>query len=487
MTDSNSDIKLKKGMTLFNSVTMIVGSIIGAGIFVSPTGIIRYSGSIFMSLFVWLFCGIFSMIGAYCYAELGTSIKESGADYAYILAAYGEMAAFLRMWVECIIAKPALTAIVALTFSEYILYPLMPCGAPIYLLKIIVVLIILLVGFINNYSVKLANRVQDFTTIGKSIALLIIIVLGIYMYFKGSTQYISRPFDHSIWDINKLSLAVYYGLFSFNGWNYLNFVVEEMKNPVRDLPRAITISCVFVVIIYLLTNISYFSVLDPVEFVNMNGIAIQFSTKILGKIGIVMAFFVAVSTFGGVNSQIITSSRMSFVAARRGHMPQLMHMIHINNITPFVSVSLTTIISILFGVFADVDWLIKCSGIVNWLAIGVSVTCIFVFRKKYPHMKRPIKVHIAWPIIYLILTVFLIIIPFIESPMETGIGILMILSGIPVYLLFVTNKKRDKIDQIINHITKSVQKVFLLSLEKKSDEEQIELESLESKPFLIKT
>lgn len=117
-------VELKPKITLINGITVIVGSIIGSGIFVSPRGVLLYSGSVGVAILIWILCGLYSMIGAYCYAELGTSIVRSGADYAYIFEAFGPFLAFLRLWVECIIVRPGTTAIVALTFAYYVIEPL---------------------------------------------------------------------------------------------------------------------------------------------------------------------------------------------------------------------------------------------------------------------------------------------------------------------------------------------------------------------------
>lgn len=124
-------VGLKPKMTLLNGITVIVGSIIGSGIFISPTVVLANTGSVGMSLIVWIISGLFSMVGAYCYAELGCMIQKTGADYAYIMVSFGPFLAFMRLWVECIIVRPCSQTIVALTFSIYIMKPFFPtCDPP---------------------------------------------------------------------------------------------------------------------------------------------------------------------------------------------------------------------------------------------------------------------------------------------------------------------------------------------------------------------
>ncbi|KAH9529308.1 Y+L amino acid transporter 2 [Dermatophagoides farinae] len=131
-TAANDDvICLKPKMNLLNGITVIVGSIIGSGIFVSPKGVLENTGSVGLSLVVWIISGLFSTIGAYCYAELGCMITKTGADYAYIMESFGPFVAFLRLWIECMIVRPCSQAIVALTFSFYVLRPIFPdCDPP---------------------------------------------------------------------------------------------------------------------------------------------------------------------------------------------------------------------------------------------------------------------------------------------------------------------------------------------------------------------
>ncbi|VDP63085.1 unnamed protein product [Schistosoma mattheei] len=143
VVDKPDYVKLKRSIGIVTSITILVGSMIGSGIFVSPTGILRNVRSIGATLIIWVACGIFSMLGAYCYAELGTIIERSGGDYIYVYEAFGPFIGFLRLWMEVMVVRPVTVAIVALAFGEYVVVPLYPnCPLPIMLVRILAVLCI---------------------------------------------------------------------------------------------------------------------------------------------------------------------------------------------------------------------------------------------------------------------------------------------------------------------------------------------------------
>lgn len=444
--EDGEGVGLQQRLGLVNGVTVIVGSIIGSGIFVSPKGVLQGCGSVGMSLIVWLLSGVYSMIGAYCYAELGTAIVRSGADYAYIFEAFGPFLAFIRLWVECMIVRPCSQAIVALTFSAYVIEPLFPdCEKPQIAVTFLAIICIMVLTFINCASVQWATRVQDIFTYAKLAALFLIILTGIYQLARGETEHFQEPFANTITDIGEISLAFYSGLFAYNGWNYLNFVIEELKDPYRNLPKAIAISITLVTVCYVFTNIAYFSTVSPEEIMSGAAVAVMFSKRMYGVMWWIMPIFVSLSTFGGVNGILFTTSRLFYVGGREGHMPQILSMVSIQRMTPMPAVLFMGLLSLCYLASSDIYALINYVGFATWLSIGMAIVVLLYLRWKRPEMNRPIKVHLAFPIIYTIVTIYLIILPLYASPMETGIGCVIIMTGIPVYVIFVAWTSKPKI------------------------------------------
>ncbi|XP_017840608.1 Y+L amino acid transporter 2 [Drosophila busckii] len=442
-TDSSSQgsgVQLKKQIGLIDGVAIIVGVIVGSGIFVSPKGVLKFSGSIGQSLIVWVLCGVLSMVGALCYGELGTMIPKSGGDYAYIGAAFGPLMAFLYLWVALLILVPTGNAITALTFAQYLLKPFWPsCEAPVEAVQLLAAAMICVLTVINCYNVKWVTRVTDIFTGTKVLALLVIVAAGVYHIFDGHTEHWAKPFSGSLKEPGFIALAFYNGLFSYSGWNYLNFVTEELKDPYRNLPRAICISMPVVTVIYMITNIAYFSVLSPDEILSSDAVAVTFGDKMLGFLSWIMPFAVACSTFGSLNGAIFASSRLFFVGARNGHLPAAISLININCLTPVPSLIFLCAITLLLFFINDIYVLINYVSYVEALFTLISVSGLLWLRYKQPNMERPIRVNLLLPVIYLIVCLFLVIASGFQSPLEVGVGTVIILSGIPVYYLTIHN------------------------------------------------
>ncbi|MBN3326165.1 LAT2 protein, partial [Atractosteus spatula] len=454
----DTGVALKKEIGLVSACGIIVGNIIGSGIFVSPKGVLENAGSVGLALVVWIVTGLITAVGALCYAELGVTIPKSGGDYSYVKDIFGGLAGFLRLWIAVLVIYPTNQAVIALTFSNYVLQPLFPtCFPPETGLRLLAAVCLLLLTWVNCASVRWATRVQDVFTAGKLLALALIIIMGIVQICRGQYYWLqpSQAFESFVEpDVGLIALAFLQGSFAYGGWNFLNYVTEELVDPYRNLPRAIYISIPLVTFVYVFANIAYVTAMSPQELLASNAVAVTFGEKLLGVMSWIMPISVALSTFGGVNGSLFTSSRLFFAGAREGHLPRLLAMIHINRCTPIPALLFTCVSTLLMLVTSDMYTLINYVGFINYLFYGVTVAGQIVLRWKKPDIPRPIKVNLIFPVIYLLFWAFLLVFSLYSEPVVCGIGLAIMLTGVPVYFLGVHWKNKPEcFDRLIDRLT----------------------------------
>ncbi|PSN56949.1 Large neutral amino acids transporter small subunit 2 [Blattella germanica] len=443
--ETDEKVRMKKQLGLLEGVAIIIGIIFGS--------VIQEVGSPGLSIVVWMLCGLLSMVGALCYADLGTSIPKSGGDYAYIYEAFGPLPAFLYLWDAMLIFVPTTNAIMGLTFANYVIQPFFPTC---------------FLTFINCFDVKLTTKLQNIFMFAKIGALVLIIIAGITYLCLGNTENLKDPFQGTTSDAGKIAVSFYAGIFSYSGWNYLNFMTEELKDPYVNLPRAIYISLPLVTLIYVFANVAYLAVLTPTAMIASNAIAVvggfvlfagtlgkfvynsvdcaieTFADKVLGVMAWIMPVMVAVSIFGGLSVHIMTSSRMCFVGARYGHFPAMLSHIHIKRFTPTPSLVFLNLLSLVMLCTSDVYLLITYSTIVETVFIMLSVLGILYLRWKRPDMNRPIKVSLWVPILFLLICLFLVVVLCYTRPFEVGMGVLITLTGFPVFWIGVIWKNKPE-------------------------------------------
>ncbi|KAF6021764.1 SLC7A6 [Bugula neritina] len=323
---------------------------------------------------------------------------------------------------------------------------------------------LLLLTVANCISVKLSARIQDASTVAKTLALVVIIITGLVRLGQGYTLNFNDSFSKSIdEDINvtTIALSFYSGLFAYIGWNYLNTVMEEFQNPEKNLPRAIFIAVISCTVLYTLTIVAYFTTVSPEEMMSSSAVAVTFANKLYQPVAWLMPIFVAISCAGGMNGNLLTTSRIYFVSAREGHLPQIMAGVSTRFITPMPSVILMGILSCIYTLVGDIFTLINYTSFIQWFVIGLSVAALIYFRKQRPDAPRPLKISLFWPICYLIMTVFICAVPLMTAPQEVGMGLLIVCTGIPVYIIFVKWQPKQLIRFTVK-FTKFFQKILII-------------------------
>ncbi|XP_072036511.1 Y+L amino acid transporter 2-like [Amphiura filiformis] len=434
----SSIVRLKPKMNVFTGAAINIGVIIGSGIFISPKGVLEGAGSVGMTLIIWVLCGIVSILGALSYAELGTMIPEFGGEYAYIRFVYGDFPAFLALWIQLILIQPGSIAILTLTFGNYCLQPLFPdpaCPPPQVAVQLLAILVIVFFCGVNAWSVDVSARIQDVFGVFKVVALGVIIIGGAVEMGKGNVDNFQNAFEGT--NYRGLGVAFYSGLYSYAGWYTANILVEELKDPYRTLPRAIHLSMWTVIIIYVLTNVAYFTALTPAELLASNAVAVTFGDKVLGNFSWIVPTSVVLSVFGSVGANVLAVSRLFFVGARQGHFPDVLSMLNIRRSTPLPSLIVMTILCILYSFAKNVYTLINYCSFAAWTISGCATIGLVYLRWKRPDLPRPYKVNIVIPILFILACIFLVIMGTVSAPIDTLIGVAIASSAFPVYFIVV--------------------------------------------------
>ncbi|CAL1544164.1 unnamed protein product [Lymnaea stagnalis] len=409
-------VQMKREMGLVSATSVVIGSVIGAGIFITPKGVLQNTGSIGLCLLVWLLAGVSALGSALCYSELGTTIQKSGGGYTYIKKGLGNHMAFVYA-LQAVVRGPGSLVVMLLTFAKYMVVIFPTCGRPLLLEKLIAVTALFSLVIINTYSSRLASRVTVITTIGKTSALVVIIIGGIVSLCQGVTSELGTGFSGSSDDPTSIALALYSAIFATGGGANLNSIVEEIRNPGKNLPRAAIFGILLVIVVYILTNVSYLAVMTKSELLSADAVAFVFGERVLGSYATLIPLAVMVSTFGSANNNILSGTRVTFSAARDGNLPDFFSYIHVHHLTPLGAMTVTTAVALIYIAPAEVGQLISFLGFVMAFFNGCIYFSLIRFRlQTMKDVKRIIKIPLVIPILMVLLNLYLFIAPLVIKP-----------------------------------------------------------------------
>ncbi|KAK5073539.1 hypothetical protein LTR64_007324 [Lithohypha guttulata] len=481
------NLEKHKTLTYLNGLSLVIGLIIGSGIFSSPSQVNLHVGSPGAALVIWTISGLLAWTGAASYAELGGAIPLNGGAQVYLAKIFGEMTGFLFTWTAILVLKPGSAAIIAIILGEYIVRAVI--GAEVeeinpWINKAPAFAALLIVTFINCLSTRLPARVGDGFMFFKFVALAAVTIIGIVvaatgLSFKGSanTEWKTTGwFEHTSDNISDWAVALYAGLWAFDGWDNTNYVTGEFKNPSKDLPRVLHTAMPAVILCYLLANVSYIFVLPFVEMNKSNAVAVQFGSKVFGPIGaLLLAVVVSLSAFGALNATTFTSGRLVYVAGREGYLPDLFGQLGFSSssnepqrfvpnklrtrtpltkacqnvlgdsdgtlfLTPLAALVLNLVLTSVYIVIGEFKTLITFYGCAGYSFYFLTVLGLIVLRIREPNLERPYKTWITTPVIFCCVSLFLVSRAVVNEPGQAAVVLAFVVAGIPIYLWRVAGR-----------------------------------------------
>lgn len=442
--------ELKRELGFWSASSIVVGTIIGSGIFLVPASMVRNVGSPGMVLLVWVVGGLLSLAGALAYAELAAAFPRAGAEYVYLREAYGPLWGFAYSWMMTWVGKSGAIATLATGFTYYlatfvpalddVVYrldlPLGPGGGPLEWTygQLVAAVLILLVGVINYLGVRLGARVQVAVTAAKVGSIAAIVAVGLF-WPGGSWEHFLRPLPAS-GGLAGFFAALVGALWAYDGWNNVAMVAAETHQPARVLPKALVGGTLLVVAIYLAANLAYFYVLPAAEVAASDRVAATMMAKILGPVGAALVSVAAMlSMFGALNGSLLSGARIPYAAARGGVFFEFAAEVHPRFCTPGNAILLLTVWAALLVFTGRYEQLFTYVIFAEWLFYGMAAAGVIVLRRKHPQLDRPFEVPgYPWvPLVFVLVTAVLVGTTLVHSPRESILGLLLTCLGLPFY------------------------------------------------------
>ena len=427
---------LKKEIGLLSASAVVIGMVIGSGVFFKPTAIYTATGAPGLGMIAWVIGGLITLAGGLTAAEVAAAIPKTGGMIAWIDEAYGDMWSYLLGWVETVISFPANIAALAIIFATQVVSLLGVNDG--MLIPISIISIVFLIAM-NCLGAKVGGNIQTIFTIGKMVPIFAIIVFGLINGNGG----IVRLFPvvatgHPI--ATSLGSALLATMFAYDGWIHLGNISGELKNPKKDLPRAIIGGLLIVMAVYILINIAFLFILPASALAATKTPATDVATVLFGSVGgKIITIGILVSIFGTLNGNILTGMRVPYAMALENKLPGSKYLSKLNSktSTPIYCGVLIGFISIIMTLLGNFNQLTDLLIFVLWIFYTMTFIAVIILRKTRPDLKRPYKVPLypIIPIIAIVGGLYILINTMITQPLNAGLGLLLTLIGLPIYFI----------------------------------------------------
>jgi APA family basic amino acid/polyamine antiporter len=427
--------RMPRSVGLLNAVAVSIGITIGSGIFRVPAtvaGLLPDPGSVILC---WVLGGVMALCGALTYAELAASLPRSGGMFAYILEGFGPVPAFLFGWAELTVVRAAALGAIATIFAEYLGY-FIPLTA--FEVREVAALTIVIVGALNYVGVRRAATVLSVTTYAKYAAVVALALLACTA--RGASAAHFTPVWSGAASLSLIATALIPVMWSYDGWADLAFIGGEIRDPQKTLPRALIAGCASVALVYLLVNLAFLYVLPLTEMADSKLIATTVATRIplLAGIGAgLIAGLVMLATFSGLNASMMVGARVFYAMGDRGLLFRAVARISPRFDSPSVAIGICTALGVVYVLENDFAQLADKFILGIWPFYALAVATVFVLRRRRPELPRPYRV---WgypfvPAVFLVASAGMVANALVTDPVNTGVTLLIIAMGLPVYWL----------------------------------------------------
>lgn len=428
---------LERGLGSVEATTIIIGGVIGSGIFLAPSLVANNVGSPGWSLAVWIVAGILGAAGGLCYAELGAALPQTGGTYQYLRRIYkSPLLAFLAGWMFFFVDGPGSLAAVASAFASYAGFFLhtSPTGT-----KLVAALALLSLVAVNVIGVRTGGWVQNVLTALKVLVLVAIMLLPLTSSQGSWSHFAAAGFEPEGGRLAAVGAAIIPASFAYSGWTFTSYVAGEIKDPGRGLPRGIIIGMATVMVIYLGVNIAYQYVLPFDQLKSSTLVASDAMQTVLGdKAAGFVAAAVMVSTLGALNAAVLAFPRMGFALAQDGLFFKGLERVHPRFRTPAAAIILQGVIACVFVASGNYETILGYFGFVDFIFYGLVVLGVIVLRHKEPTLARPYRVFLypVTPILFLLLCAAYLGTTLLGRTTESLIGVALTLTGLPFYYVW---------------------------------------------------
>lgn len=428
---SEETVTYVRRLGVWDASMVVVGGIIGAGIFLNPKYVAQRTGSSEAVIVAWLIGGALALIGALCYAELGTRRPQAGGGYVYLREAWGPMLAFLYGWILLTVDYSGGIAAVAETFGVYF------CATfdlSLRLAQPLAVGAIVLLTGISYFGIKAGAIVQNIFTVLKLMAIALLVITGLALATPHSAVIAAaKPIHISVWNFGAILMPV---MFSYGGWAWVNNIAGEIREPRRNMPRALVVGIGLVVACYVLSNLAYLNVLGHDGLATSAAPAAAVMRTHFGDIGArLIAAGIAISTFGFCNIAIIASARVFQVMSADGLFFRPVAHLHPRYRSPDIALFVFSGWAIVLALTGTYGQLLNYATVGDWLGYAGVVATLYFYRRKRDTDENIFRApgYPWFPAIFIIAVLLVVASNVVSNPGDAGMGVAIILLGLPVY------------------------------------------------------